>query len=243
MQSCKPAFARPRWRATVGARPQHPVPPTEGRTTMTAVPRLLDLYEIAWLTGGPARVVDTALAALAESGRVTATPTGELAATDLRRRSPVEAAVLDQLGARPRRSAATLRWRVAEDERITALGARLAAEGLVVPGRGRPFGRGRPVLTRQGRRLLRQLRQDPPVDVVAPGTSALLVALTGVRAMPDAELRARLFAPPQQARRPRWVDGGSARSHTPVLWGGGDSGGWGGFGGDCGGGGGDGGGC
>ncbi|MGY1807185.1 TIGR04222 domain-containing membrane protein [Blastococcus sp. SYSU D00669] len=208
---------------------------------MTAPTRLLDVYEIAYLTGGPTHVVDTALAALAESGRVTATPTGALAATGLRRRSPVEAAVLDQVGARPRRSASTLRWRAAEDERITALGARLAADGLVVPGRSRRFRPGRPLLTREGRRLLRQLRQDPPVDVVAPGTSALLVALTGVRAMPDTDLRERLFTPPQPPRRRRWADGGSS-SCTPVFWGGGDGGGWGGSGGDCGGGG-DGGGC
>ncbi len=197
-----------------------------------------DVYDIAYLAGGPHHVVDTALVALAESGRVKARATGELSATDVRRRFPVEAAVLDALGSRPRRSAGTLRWLLDRDPRIAAIGDRLAADGLL-SGRQRWFSgdRPRPALTRAGRAALRRLKADPPADHVAPGTSAMLVALTGVRAMPDAALWASLFEPPTPPRRARVRDHGGAHSYMPAYWAGGDAGGWGGFGGDggCGG--------
>jgi hypothetical protein len=214
-------------------------------TTAPALDRY-DVYDIAYLAGGPHQVVETALVALAESGRVTAHATGELSATDVRRRSPVEAAVLDALGSRPRRSAGTLRWLLGRDPRITDIGERLAADGLL-SGRQRRFSgaRPRPALTRAGRVALRRLKADPPSDHVAPGTSAMLVALTGVRAMPDAALRASLFEPPPLPRRTRVRDHGGAHSYVPTFWAGGyggDGGGWGGVGADGGCGGGDGGG-
>src|SRR4051794_39017481 len=106
---------------------------TDEMTATTAVPALerYDLYDIAYLAGGPYGVVDTALVALAETGRVRVSETGELSAVGLRRRNPVEAAVLDALGPRPRRSVGTVRWRLQQDERITRLGERLRADGLV----------------------------------------------------------------------------------------------------------------
>ncbi len=101
---------------------------------MTAPPALpvldrYDVYDLAYLAGGPYAVVDTALVALAERGRVRVQFTGELYAVDVRRRSPVEAAVLDALGPRPRRSVGTLRWRLRADERIASIGDRLVADG------------------------------------------------------------------------------------------------------------------
>jgi hypothetical protein len=213
-------------------------------TATAAFPALerYDLYDIAYLVGGPHAVVDTALVALAESGRVRASETGELHATDLRRRNQVEAAVLDALGPRPRRSAATVRWLLETDERITGIGARLAADALLT-GRQRRFptgGRPTPVRTLGGRRAVRRLRAEPPDDRVAPGTSAMLVALAGTRAMSDAELRRRLFEPP--APRRSW--GNPSRrgpdGYVPGLWwaggtGGGDIGGCGAGWGDAGG--------
>ena len=61
---------------------------------MTASRAELDLYDIAYLAGGPERVVDTALVALVESGRVRVHAPGELAAAVPDRRHPVEAACL-----------------------------------------------------------------------------------------------------------------------------------------------------
>ena len=61
---------------------------------------LLDLYEAAFLAGGVDRVVDTAVVALLESGRVRAQRSGELTVVNPTRRSEVEAAVLDAIGTR-----------------------------------------------------------------------------------------------------------------------------------------------
>src|SRR5688500_17785335 len=89
--------------------PQRPESPhsldpggTQGtrNSTMTAFRPDLDLYALAYLAGGPQRVVDTALVALVESGRVRVHAPGELAAAVPDRRHPVEAAVLDAIGAR-----------------------------------------------------------------------------------------------------------------------------------------------
>ncbi len=96
---------------------------------MTAPP--LDLYEIAYLAGGPDRVVDTALVALVESGRVRVHAPGELAVVEPGRQHPVEAAVMDAVGTRGHRSVDTVRWRLADDERIAGLGRSLAAAGLL----------------------------------------------------------------------------------------------------------------
>ena len=41
-------------------------------------PRRLDVYEAAYLAGGPRRVVDTAVVALVETGRVRAQTAGDL---------------------------------------------------------------------------------------------------------------------------------------------------------------------
>ena len=60
--------------------------------------RTLDLYELAYLAGGPCRAVDTAVIALVEAGVVRVDrSTGELALIDRRSCSDLEAAVLDAL--------------------------------------------------------------------------------------------------------------------------------------------------
>src|SRR3982750_4043667 len=53
--------------------------------------RLLDVYEVAFLAGGPDRVVDTALVALVETGRVRVQRAGELSVVDDRPGPPAEA--------------------------------------------------------------------------------------------------------------------------------------------------------
>ena len=74
----------------------------------------LDVYEIAFLAGGPRRVVEAALVTLVESRRLrVVSPTGELVIDQPRRRNAVEAAVLDAVGARGRRSLDTILWRTA----------------------------------------------------------------------------------------------------------------------------------
>ena len=116
----------------------------------------LDVYDVACLAGGPDRVVDTALVALVRSGRVRVTRPGELEVAALDRRHPVEAAVLDALGANGPRSAQTVCRRAADDPRLADVTARLLEAGLLTRGwsavvRGE---RARPAVTRAGRRAL-----------------------------------------------------------------------------------------
>lgn len=173
----------------------------------------LDLYDVAFLAGGPARVVDTALVALARAGKLRIHAPGELATADLTRRHPVEAAVLDAVGPAGHRSADTVRWRLADDDRLLDVGRRLRSGGLL--GRAGalvPWRRGdRWALapTRAGRRVLRGLGGRPSLG----DAEAACVALGGRSAMTDARLRAQLFErigtalrPERPGRRSRDVD-------------------------------------
>lgn len=162
--------------------------------TRSGPARELDVYEMAFLSGGLQRVVDTALVALAESGRVRVHGPGQLAAAQLERRHPVEAAVLDAVGTRGHRSVDTVRWRLTGDARLTGIGPSLAADGLL---RRRTLrGRGEWCPTHAGQQLLRRLLAQPPVDPALDGGSALQVALRGREAMADAGLRAAIFDRP-----------------------------------------------
>ncbi|RBY83488.1 TIGR04222 domain-containing membrane protein [Blastococcus sp. TF02A-30] len=178
----------------------------------------LDVYELACLAGGPRRVAEAAVVALAESGRLRVlVPSGELQVVAHRPRHPVEAAVLHAVAGRGHRSLETVAWRLRSDERVVGLVAGLSARGLLVQ---RPVSRWRPgrSLTTAGRRELRAVRRSLPVDLVAGGTSALLVALRGPAAMPDVEERAALFHPPR-SRAPRrvlaWGRPGDGQGRTP----------------------------
>jgi hypothetical protein len=157
-----------------------------------------DVYDLAYLAGGHLRVADAAVVALVERGQVRVAPDGQLSVIRLDRRHPVEAAALDVIGTRGWRSVASVRWRFAADPRLTGIAERLAQDGLIrrmtlpVPGRRRRIVR----RTRAGRRLLRQVRVQPPADAVPGGTSALLVALDGPARMGDLQRRADIFDPP-----------------------------------------------
>jgi hypothetical protein len=159
----------------------------------------LDVYEIAGLAGGPIRIVDTALVALVESERVRVASPGCLVTVSLARRHPVEAAVLDAVGPTGQRSVETIRWRLAADDRILDVLRRLRDAGLLGAGTVVPVARRsrwRVAPTYAGRHLLHELRDDPPSDDVAGGTSAMTVALHGREHMPDQALAASIFEPP-----------------------------------------------
>jgi hypothetical protein len=173
----------------------------------------LDLYDVAFLTGGPARVVDTALVALVRAGKLRIHSPGELATADLTRRHPVEAAVLDAVGPSGHRSADTVRWRLVDDHRLLDVGRRLRSAGLL--GRvgalalWRRGDRGGLSRTRAGRRVLRELGGQPgPWD-----PEAARVALGGRSAMTDDRLRTQVFerigtalTPERTSRRSRDID-------------------------------------
>lgn len=171
----------------------------------------LDVYDIAYLAGSADRMIDAAIVALVESGRVRVHSPGELVTDDPTRRHPVEAAVLDAIGPAGHRSVDTIRWRLTSDDRILAVGRRLRDDGLLT-GVGRvpvPRRTGwRLVPTYAARHLLRELTAAPPEDRVAGGTSAMTVALHGRDAMPDHGLRASIFEQPRY--RPSTDDGHAA---------------------------------
>src|SRR4051812_25577645 len=163
-------------------------------------PSFLDLYDVAFLAGGACRVVDTALVVLVRDERLRVRSPGHLVTVGLSRRHPVEAAVLDAVGPVGHRSADTVWWRLAEDDRVLDVGRRLREAGLLGRFGGRGLWRGghrSPVPTRAGRRILREVgppgRWDP---------EATRVALGGRSAMADQRLRAEVFERPGTSLRP-----------------------------------------
>jgi hypothetical protein len=178
-----------------------------------AEPRLLDLYETAYLAGGPDRVVDTAVVALVETGRVRVQRSGELSVVDDRPWHEVEAAVLAAVGPRGWRRIDMVRWKAGQDERLSALAERLHRYGLVSgtrPARRLRWARRPVALTIDGRHMLRRLRADPLASDVTTGTSAARVALDGPEQMTDREQRNAVFRPPTSRRRRRRSSGGGA---------------------------------
>ena len=178
------------------------------------------VYDVAFLAGGAPRAIDAALVALVQGGRVGLTATHELFTVDPRRRHPVEAAVLDAIGARPRHSARTVRRQAEVDPRVAAVGEQLVVEGLLARRQLRRPGRSTVLVpTVAGRRAVRRLRSDPP----ARETDAMRVALGGLRSLDDPELRAAV-APPthRRAREPHWDARDDAQwtlTGGPGVWG------------------------
>ena len=219
-----------------------------------------DVYDVAYLAGGPHRAVEAAVVALAGGGHLTVDrSTGSLSAAGVPRHHWLEAAVSDGVGQRDWRSVRTLRRRLVTDERFAELARRLEGDGLLrrsASGSQRQRAWELVALTRQGRRTLRSLRAEPPFDRFAAGTDVMAVALGGPAAMADTELRRALFHPPapdpvpsaRRSRRERRDEhlGMSTSGAAATFWvagsghgdWGGGSGFGGGFGGDGGGGGG-----
>ena len=165
-----------------------------------AARRTLDVYDVACLAGGPDRMVDTALVALIRSGRVRVTRPGELEVAGLDRRHPVEAAVLDALGASGTRSAQTVRRRAAADPRLADVTGRLLDEGLLTRGLSAVVRRerARPALSRAGRRAL-----DEAGRAHAEGDEVWLVAVQGREVIDARGAESSIFDQPVVDRRVR----------------------------------------
>ena len=156
----------------------------------------LDVYDVAFLAGGPNRAVETAIVALVRNGRVRVHSPGQLATAELSRRHPVEAAVLDAVGPTGHRSVDTICWRLAEDDRLLDIGRRLHKAGLL--GRLGALGSNlhgdhRTLApTRAGHRVLRGVGDGPSLG----DPEAVRVALGGLEAMTDTKLRTAVFERP-----------------------------------------------
>ncbi|MFJ9983918.1 TIGR04222 domain-containing membrane protein [Streptomyces globisporus] len=94
---------------------------------------LHDLYEVAFLNGGPARVVDTALATLHADGRLAVGGPGIVAVQRAQANDPVERAVFQELAAAPNGALHVLREAVMRHPAVQEVGDGLAARGLLVP--------------------------------------------------------------------------------------------------------------
>ncbi|ROV64789.1 TIGR04222 domain-containing membrane protein, partial [Streptomyces globisporus] len=94
---------------------------------------LHDVYEVAFLNGGPARVVDTALTALHADGRLAVGGPGIVAVQRAQANDPVERAVLQELAAAPNGALHVLREAVMRHPAVQEVGDGLAARGLLVP--------------------------------------------------------------------------------------------------------------
>ncbi|MHC3389502.1 TIGR04222 domain-containing membrane protein [Streptomyces lavendulocolor] len=89
--------------------------------------------EAAFLNGGPARVVDSALAALASDGRVAVGGPGIVHVVRPVAHDAVERAVLRELAAAPSGALHTVRLAAMRDPAVQEIGDRLAERGLIVP--------------------------------------------------------------------------------------------------------------
>ncbi|MET9498098.1 TIGR04222 domain-containing membrane protein [Streptomyces sp. NPDC006552] len=104
------------------------------RALDTAVPgHELSLYETAFLSGGPARVVDVTLVSMARSSRLLLAHTGWATVVDPEGRDEMERAVIGAIGPAGQSPIAPLRTATAAGDAVRALADRLVAAGLAVP--------------------------------------------------------------------------------------------------------------
>ncbi|MEV3991521.1 TIGR04222 domain-containing membrane protein [Streptomyces sp. NPDC049837] len=98
--------------------------------------------EAAFLNGGPARVVDSALASLHADGRVAVGGPGIVQVVRPVGHDPVERAVLHELATAPSGALHVVRLAAMRHPAVQEIGDRLAARGLIVPrGAGRTWRR------------------------------------------------------------------------------------------------------
>ncbi|MFE2559277.1 TIGR04222 domain-containing membrane protein [Streptomyces sp. NPDC059352] len=93
---------------------------------------LHDRYEAAFLNGGPARVADTAIAALQADGRLAIGGPGIVAVVRPTAYDPVERAVLQEHAAAPHGALHHLRLAVMRHPAVQEIGDGLAGRGLIV---------------------------------------------------------------------------------------------------------------
>jgi uncharacterized protein (TIGR04222 family) len=141
----------------------------------------LTLYETAFLAGGPVRVADLALVAMARERRLLLARTGWATVVDPCGRDEVEGSVLAAIGPGGRRIA-PVRTATAAAEAVRLLAGRLVAAGLAVPERADTVADG-----------VRRVRSA--AGTVA-GVGAVAVVLPGEEGGPSAALTAAWFAAP-----------------------------------------------
>ncbi|MEU3555679.1 TIGR04222 domain-containing membrane protein [Streptomyces fragilis] len=142
----------------------------------------LTLYEAAFLAGGPGRVADLALVAMARERRLLLAHTGWATVVDPQARDAVEGAVLTAIGPGGQRRIPLVRTAAAAAETVRDLADRLVAAGLAVPERAGTVADG-----------VRRVRRAAATVVVL---GAVAVVLPGGEGGPSAGLTAAWFAAP-----------------------------------------------
>jgi len=89
------------------------------------------LLDVAFLAGGPARAVDTALVRMEREGRVVVSRARRVTVTDDRTSDPVERVLVTAAGGRTGRDLSVLRTSVAGSPEVQRIGDGLAARGLM----------------------------------------------------------------------------------------------------------------
>ncbi|MGW0928215.1 TIGR04222 domain-containing membrane protein [Streptomyces sp. NPDC002644] len=142
----------------------------------------LTLYEAAFLAGGPVRVADLALVAMARQRRLLLAHTGWVTVVDPRGRDEVEGSVIAAIGAGGQRRIAPVRTAVAAAAEVRAMTERLVTAGLAVPEGAWTVADG--------------VRRVRAAAVAVAGLGAAAVVLPGEEGGPSAGLTAAWFAAP-----------------------------------------------
>jgi uncharacterized protein (TIGR04222 family) len=124
----------------------------------------LTLYEAAFLSGGPGRVADVTLVAMARQRRLLLAHTGWATVVDPRGRDEMERSVIGAIGPQGQSPLAPVRAAAATADAVRGIAERLAGAGLAVPD-----GAGTTVAD-----AVRQVRLAVPV-VAGLGVAALLM--------------------------------------------------------------------
>ncbi|MFG2353431.1 TIGR04222 domain-containing membrane protein [Streptomyces sp. NPDC048521] len=104
-----------------------------GAPDVTAADRDLTLYEAAFLSGGPARVAEVTLVAMARQRRLLLAHTGWATVVDPRGRDEIEQSVIGAIGPEGQSRIAPVRARAAGAEAVRRLADGLVRAGLAVP--------------------------------------------------------------------------------------------------------------
>ncbi|GAA1958678.1 TIGR04222 domain-containing membrane protein [Kitasatospora viridis] len=93
----------------------------------------IGLYETAYLSGGPSRVVELAMVLMSGRGRLHLAHTGWTTVVDPRGRSRVERALIHEIGPDGQCRTSELRQALADHPTVTEIGVRLSLAGLATP--------------------------------------------------------------------------------------------------------------
>ncbi|MFC0599068.1 TIGR04222 domain-containing membrane protein [Streptomyces palmae] len=99
--------------------------------------RSLDLYETAFLAGGPQRVSDLTLVSMHRQRRLLLAHTGWVTVVDPEGRDDLERSLISAIGPEGQSPVPPVRAALGSGDAVRALGDRLVAAGLAVPARAR----------------------------------------------------------------------------------------------------------